>query len=76
MSFTVDAVYDGTGLRLDAPLDLAPNTKVKVTVEVEANGGQVEESFLDVAESLNLSGPSDWARNIDGYLYGRNDSSR
>jgi len=69
MSQTFDAIYDGSVLRPEIALDLEPNTRVKVTVE-SADAQVKNESFLDVAESLNLSGPPDWARNIDRYLYG------
>ena len=34
MTKTLDAIYDGEVLKLAEPLDLPPNTKVKITVEV------------------------------------------
>jgi hypothetical protein len=33
MSRTLEATYDGQTLRLDEPLDLEPNTRVRVTIE-------------------------------------------
>ncbi len=37
--------------------------------EVLSNGDEPP-SVLDVALSLNLDGPPDWATNINSYLYG------
>ncbi|MGI8566896.1 MAG: antitoxin family protein [Pyrinomonadaceae bacterium] len=69
MTKTLEAVYDGEVLRPDEPLDLEPNTRVRVTIEVEEQKTQ-SRSFLDTARSLNLEGPSDWSTRIDYYLYG------
>lgn len=33
MTKTVEAVYDGEALRPDEPLDLQPNTRVRITIE-------------------------------------------
>jgi hypothetical protein len=82
MTRTIEATYDGEVLRPDATLPIAPNTRVRVTVEVMAADPLVEEpdeqspSCLDVAASLQLDGPRDWARNLDKYLYGDSDQPR
>lgn len=68
MTKTLEAVYDGQVLRPDEPLDLEPNTRVRVTIEVE-DGNKEPYSFLRTASSLNLEGPPDWSTRVDYYLY-------
>lgn len=71
MTKTIEAFFDGQVFRPDVPLPLEPNTRVRITVEtLESIKGQPE-SFVDTARALNLDGPTDWAENIDSYLYGR-----
>ena len=65
---TMQALYDGVVLRLEAPLPLEPNTRVRITIETLEDGGE-DASFLDTARSLNLTGPPDWAEDLDSYLY-------
>jgi hypothetical protein len=78
MSQTVDATYDGESFRPDQVLPIAPNTRVRITVDVLSKEAEQKEplSFLEVARSLKLEGPPDWARNIDKYLYGDPDQPR
>ena len=71
MSRTVEAIFDGEVLRPDEPLDLEPNTRVRVTVEEKLANRPKNRSFLRTARSLNLDGPPDWSERIDDYLYGR-----
>ena len=68
MTQTLEATYDGSVFHLDEPLNLSPNSKVRITVETidEAE----PQGFLNVAMALELDGPSDWSRNLDDYLYG------
>lgn len=73
MTQTVEAVYDGAVLRPETALSLAPNTRVRVTVEVLPCAERGQASFLDTARSLGLSGPADWSANLDKYLYGDTD---
>lgn len=68
----IDAVYDGSVLRPDAALPLSPNTRVRITVEVVPEETKPV-SFLEIARSLKLDGPPDWASNLDHYLYGDGD---
>lgn len=72
MSQTVEAIFDGTVLRPDQPIELEPNTRVRITIEPASQLGQKTESFLRVAQSLNLEGPSDWSTRLEDYLYGGN----
>ena len=67
---TIEAIYDGEVLRPEDPLILEPNTRVRITVETLEPATRESTSFLDMAQSLNLDGPPDWAENIDSYLYG------
>ena len=69
MTKTVEATYDGTVLRPETDLALEPNTRVRLTVEVLPPAAPAK-SFLQIAREANLSGPPDWATNLDKYLYG------
>lgn len=75
MSRTVEAVFDGEVIRPDEPLDLAPNTRVRITVEDKLTAEPKRRSFLRTARSLNLDGPPDWSERIEEYLYGRSSDS-
>lgn len=70
MATTIEAVFDGQVLRLDQPLTLAPNTRVRITIEAVEPAPPAGASFLRTARTLNLAGPADFATNIDAYLYG------
>jgi hypothetical protein len=67
---TVLATFDGEVLRPDVPVALAPNTRVRVTIETTAPEGAEVQSFLRTAQTLNLQGPPDWSERLDEYLYG------
>jgi len=58
---TVTATFDGEILRPDEPLNLEPNTRVRITIEVSRSPAEKTLSLLDTAASLNLDGPSDWS---------------
>ena len=68
MSLTVDAVFDGKVFRPSSPIPLQPNTHVRIEV---ISDEEPAVSFLEVAQSLALSGPPDWSAKLDEYLYGR-----
>lgn len=68
MTRTVNAIFDGDVLRTDEPVDLKPNTRVRVTIEtVESVVDEEIVSVLDVAASLNLEGPADWSERFEDY---------
>jgi predicted DNA-binding antitoxin AbrB/MazE fold protein len=70
----VEAVFDGTVLRLKAPLELKKGTRVRITIEAiepESIEPTKPRSFLQTAQSLQLQGPTDWSTNIQHYLYGK-----
>ena len=66
----IKGTFDGEVLRFDEPPGLEPNTRVLIVIKEVLLGDEEPVSALDVAMSLNLDGPPDWARNIDHYLYG------
>ncbi len=75
MSLILEAVYDGEVLRPIQPLDLEPNTRLRINVEVdepEINPG-VPSCKLLVRSTLE--GPSDWSARIEEYLYGDQDDT-
>ena len=72
---SIEAVFDGVALRPDKPLEIPPNTRVRLTIEslpAQREAG----SFLRAARSLGLTGPRDWSSNLEAYLYGENTDSR
>jgi predicted DNA-binding antitoxin AbrB/MazE fold protein len=75
MTQIVEAVYDGAVLRPETALELEPNTRVRLTVEVLPPEA-APPSFLRTARSLDLRGPADWSANLDSYLYGDGDQPR
>jgi predicted DNA-binding antitoxin AbrB/MazE fold protein len=70
MTKTLEAVYDGQALRPVEPLDLKPNTRLRIIVETSEPETPSRRSFLQTARSLKLEGPSDWSVRIGEYLYG------
>lgn len=71
MTTTLNATFDGEVLRLDEPIELEPNTRVRVTIETDEPIPEKDYIFLDIALSLNLQGPPDWSERYEDYLYGR-----
>ena len=70
MSKTFHATFDGKVLRPDEPLELEPNTLVKLTIETIETLEKKKHSFLQTARSLKLEGPLDWSTSLEHYLYG------
>jgi hypothetical protein len=67
---TIEAMFDGTVFLPTEPIQIEPNTRVRITVETPAPAAEEPASFLDTARSLNLKGPRDWSANFHKYLYG------
>jgi hypothetical protein len=63
MSVTLQATFDGEVFRPLEAVKLPANTRVYLMVSVNASDDEV--SFLDVAESLKLEGPSDWSAGFE-----------
>ena len=76
MTRTMTATFDGEVLRPDEPVDLKPNTKVRITIEASEPQPEKTLSFLDTAASLNLEGPADWSERFEEYLYGRDNDGK
>ena len=66
---TFEAIYDGQVIRPDLPLQLEPNTRIRITVTTVKPVRAQTNSFLATARSLKLKGPTDLAENLDDYLY-------
>jgi predicted DNA-binding antitoxin AbrB/MazE fold protein len=73
MSQTLEAIFDGEVLRPDQPINLEPNTRVRVTIEPADTSNKKAKSFLQTARSLQLEGPPDWSARLEDYLYGTED---
>lgn len=76
MTHTVTAVFDGSVLRPDTPLDLEPNTRYILTIQPDAAAS--EGDAWDVLERFTgtVDAPPDWASEHDHYLYGTATSGR
>ena len=70
MTDMIEALYDGKVFRPTRPIALAPNTRVRITIESLPPAERAAPSFLRTARALELEGPPDWSENVDGYLYG------
>jgi len=66
----IDALFDGTVCHPTQPVALAPNTRVRMTIETVLPAEGQTASFLRTARALNLDGPPDWSANLDECLYG------
>jgi predicted DNA-binding antitoxin AbrB/MazE fold protein len=69
MSQTVQATFDGQVFKPEQPLELAPNTRVLITIEAVDQPESRRGAFLRTARSLKLEAPADWSETIDDYLY-------
>lgn len=68
MSVTLTGTYDGGVVLLDSPAELDEKTRVRVTLEpLQAATGA---GFLETAMKLRISGPADWATNLEQHLHG------
>jgi hypothetical protein len=71
MSQQLEAIFDGTSLQLQEPLNLEIGTRVRIIVEsIEPIESTQPKTFLQTARSLQLQGEPDWSEQIDQYLYG------
>ena len=74
MGKIIDAMFDGAVFHPTEPIALAPNTRVRMTIETVLPAEGKAPSFLRTARALNLAGPADWSAKIDEYLYGADPS--
>jgi hypothetical protein len=62
----LEALFDGTTLRPDGPLNLVAGTRVRIVVESVLPPIEAPlKSFLQTAKALELQGESDWSMHID-----------
>ncbi|MEG3439391.1 antitoxin family protein [Pannus brasiliensis CCIBt3594] len=60
MSQELEAVFDGTALQLESPLNLPVGTRVRVIVEsIRPREQKPPKNFLQTAKSLQLQGDPD-----------------
>lgn len=76
MTKMVLARFDGEVLRFEEPVDLAPDTVVRVLVEDDSVPADRPYSFIEAALSMDLEGPADWSERLDDYLYGDGSEAR
>ena len=71
---TITAVYDGQVLRPEAPLDLKPHARYRVTITpvAEDNQDSTGDNLWDLLDRLagTVEMPPDWSAEHDHYLYG------
>lgn len=68
---TLEAIFDGTTLQLEAPLNLKAGTRVRIIVEsVLPDLKEHPQTFFQTAKLLHLQGEPDWSENIEQYLNG------
>ncbi|MBE9231693.1 hypothetical protein IQ231_08320 [Cuspidothrix issatschenkoi LEGE 03284] len=66
----LEALFDGTVLQLETPLNLAAGTRVRIIVEsIIPNEAKPLKTFLQTAQSLQLQGEPHWSEKID--IYGK-----
>lgn len=78
MTKTIQAVFDGEILRPTKPLDLEPNTKYSISIELPPAREDQAGNAWDELEALagSIEAPRDWAQEHDHYLYGTPKSVR
>jgi predicted DNA-binding antitoxin AbrB/MazE fold protein len=69
MSITLHLIYDGKVFHPEEPVELKPDTRVRVTIEATEPVSPQPRSFLRTARSLRLDGPPDWSARLEEYLY-------
>lgn len=66
MTQILEATFDGEVFKPLTSVKLPKNTRVQLVVNSSDTTPAM--SFLDIAEGLNLQGPSDWSLRINEYL--------
>ncbi len=66
---TMTAIFDGKTFRPEGRVELRPNTKVRLAIEVPDTDPAQPLSFLETARGLELEGPEDWSERLEEYLY-------
>ncbi|MEM8642696.1 MAG: hypothetical protein AAGG51_28340 [Cyanobacteria bacterium P01_G01_bin.54] len=67
----IEAVFDGTALFPEEPLNLAISARVCIVIEsILPDESDLPRTFFERARPLKIEGAPDWSENIDQYLYG------
>ena len=69
MGATLHLIYDGKVFHPEEPVELQPDTRVRVTIEATEPVSPTPPSFLRTARTLALDGPLDWSARVEEYLY-------
>ncbi|HEU5330851.1 MAG: hypothetical protein ACTHMJ_13310 [Thermomicrobiales bacterium] len=71
MAQTITAIFDGEVLRPEAPTDLVPHSRYRLTIVPVSDSGESPDAW-DTLEALagSLDMPADWSAEHDHYLYG------
>lgn len=64
MTQLLEATFDGEVFRPTSPVELKPDTRVELVVTVKSPSAEKPKSFLQVARSLQLTGPADWSSRV------------
>jgi hypothetical protein len=76
MATTIYGTFDGEVVRFEEPVELAPNTRVRVVPDETPDAADRPYSFLRAAREMDVQGPPDWSERIDDYLYGNRGRER
>jgi len=69
MTITREATYDGEVLRFDKPIELEPNTRVRVTIEAASLGAKKNRSFLQTGQIVESAGAVKLSSKFEDYVY-------
>lgn len=70
MSKILNAIYDGKAFWPEKSINLSPDTRVRLIVDIVDKSEKKTSSFLQTARNLNIEGPIDWSSKFKDYLYG------
>ncbi len=70
VSKILNAIYDGKSFWPERTIDLSPDTRVRLIIDIVEESEKKNSSFLQTARNLNIDGPTDWSSKFKDYLYG------
>ena len=71
MTQSLKVIYDGKVFKPQEPVNLEPNSELRIVVEIpDANKPAKQKSLFAALAEMNLSGPADWSENFEDYLTG------
>jgi hypothetical protein len=69
MGTTLHLIYGGKVFHPEEPVELTPDTRVRVTIEATEPVTPEPLSFFRTARALSLTGPPDWSARVEEDLY-------